>query len=84
MEDRRILAELSVEKMTRRVGPDVPARIPSNEIAGSASYSKRLGREENVCKETRRRYLASRRSWQLLILYGDRDGRRVDESNGNW
>jgi hypothetical protein len=36
-EDRRILVGLSVEKVTRRVGPDVPTtRIPSNEIAGSA------------------------------------------------
>jgi hypothetical protein len=86
-ENRRILAELSVEKMTRRVGVHVPARIPSNEIAGSASLV--IGTSSRIISVRRRdggilHHDEADGSEIPLILYGDRNGRRVDESNGNW
>ena len=68
--------------MTRRVGPDVPARIPSNEIAGSASLA--IGTSSRIISVRRRDGDIFHRddaggSKILLVLYGDRD-----ESNGNW
>ena len=65
MENRRILAELSVEKMTRRAGAYVPARIPSYENCRFGKFGDWDVVEDNICKETRRWYLASRRSWRF-------------------
>ena len=71
-----------------RVGPDVPVRIPSNEMACSTSLA--IGTLSRMISVRRRdggilhHHDEAGDAEILLIFYGDRDCRRVDESNGNW